>query len=175
METHNSSMGSIWPMDGRFRLTTCMARHGTSKDTEWSESFFFLHLLSEIQLSRKMPSTSLFSLSHDFLTALTLCFLRQSQSSGWMGGFGSQSAQASAPQGPVMSNLGNYNMAGYQTQWAGCETRGIFLFLKIWSTALVQKGRGHIHKAFITDSCFSTKGLSLKLYFTQQHSFTLNF
>ncbi|TNM99739.1 hypothetical protein fugu_012772 [Takifugu bimaculatus] len=42
--------------------------------------------------------------------------MEQSQSSGWMGGFGSQSAQAAAPQGPVMSNLGNYNMAGYQTQ-----------------------------------------------------------
>lgn len=45
-----------------------------------------------------------------------------------MGGFASQSAQAAAPQGPVMSNLGNYNMAGYQTQWAKCETKGIFIF-----------------------------------------------
>lgn len=39
---------------------------------------------------------------------------------------------------------------------------------------MVQKGRGHIHKAFLTDSCFSTTGLSLHLYFTQQLSFTLN-
>lgn len=35
----SSSMGSIWPMDGRFPLTTCMGRAGTSKDSEWSESF----------------------------------------------------------------------------------------------------------------------------------------
>lgn len=40
----------------------------------------------------------------------------QSQSPAWMGGFGSPSAQAAAPPGPVMSNLANFSMAGYQTQ-----------------------------------------------------------
>uniref|UniRef100_A0A3Q3WFM2 RRM domain-containing protein n=1 Tax=Mola mola TaxID=94237 RepID=A0A3Q3WFM2_MOLML len=43
-------------------------------------------------------------------------FIRQSQSPAWMGGFGSPSAQAAAQPGPVMSNLANYSMAGYQTQ-----------------------------------------------------------
>uniref|UniRef100_A0A665TKZ2 TIA1 cytotoxic granule-associated RNA binding protein-like 1 n=1 Tax=Echeneis naucrates TaxID=173247 RepID=A0A665TKZ2_ECHNA len=39
-----------------------------------------------------------------------------SQSPAWMGSFGSPSAQAAAPPGPVMSNLANFSMAGYQTQ-----------------------------------------------------------
>ncbi|TKS85288.1 Nucleolysin TIAR TIA-1-related protein [Collichthys lucidus] len=42
--------------------------------------------------------------------------VEQSQSPAWMGGFGSPSAQAAAPPGPVMSNLSNFSMAGYQTQ-----------------------------------------------------------
>lgn len=110
-----------------------------------------------------------------FMSSLTLCFLRQSQSSGWMGGFGSQSAQAAAPQGPVVSNLGNYNMAGYQTQWARCNTKGVFLVCFLFGQLLwYKKGRGCIHKAFLTAS-FSTTGLSLQLYFTQQNYFTLNF
>lgn len=133
---------------------------------EWVFSF----LISEIPFSLQNSSLAF----TQFLTTLTLCFLRQSQSSGWMGGFGSQSAQAAAPQGPVMSNLGNYNMAGYQTQWAGCKTKGIVLFFLIWSAVLLQKGRGHVHKAFLTGGCFSTTGLSLQLYFTQQPSFTPN-
>ncbi|KAF3842356.1 hypothetical protein F7725_024307 [Dissostichus mawsoni] len=40
----------------------------------------------------------------------------QSQSPAWVEGFGSQSAQAAAPPGQVMSNLANFSMAGYQTQ-----------------------------------------------------------
>ncbi|XP_033835415.1 nucleolysin TIAR isoform X1 [Periophthalmus magnuspinnatus] len=39
----------------------------------------------------------------------------QSQSS-WMGSFGSQPAQPAPTSSPVMSNMGNYGMAGYQTQ-----------------------------------------------------------
>uniref|UniRef100_A0A8P4K758 TIA1 cytotoxic granule-associated RNA binding protein-like 1 n=1 Tax=Dicentrarchus labrax TaxID=13489 RepID=A0A8P4K758_DICLA len=42
--------------------------------------------------------------------------VEQSQSPAWVGGFGSPSAQAAAPPGPVMSNLANFSMAGYQTQ-----------------------------------------------------------
>uniref|UniRef100_A0A8D0AQU2 Nucleolysin TIAR n=1 Tax=Sander lucioperca TaxID=283035 RepID=A0A8D0AQU2_SANLU len=42
--------------------------------------------------------------------------VEQSQSPAWVEGFGSQSAQAAAPPGPVMSNLANFSMAGYQTQ-----------------------------------------------------------
>uniref|UniRef100_A0A7N6FA49 RRM domain-containing protein n=1 Tax=Anabas testudineus TaxID=64144 RepID=A0A7N6FA49_ANATE len=42
--------------------------------------------------------------------------VEQSQSPAWVGSFGSPSAQAAATPGPVMSNLGNYSMAGYQTQ-----------------------------------------------------------
>ncbi|CAG6017815.1 nucleolysin TIAR [Menidia menidia] len=42
--------------------------------------------------------------------------VEQSQSTPWMGGFGSPSAQAGAPPGTVMSNIGNFGMAGYQTQ-----------------------------------------------------------
>ncbi|KAM9364668.1 nucleolysin TIAR isoform 2-T2 [Pholidichthys leucotaenia] len=42
--------------------------------------------------------------------------VEQSQSQAWMGNFGSPSAQAAAPPGTVMSNLANFNMAGYQTQ-----------------------------------------------------------
>uniref|UniRef100_A0A672GTP7 Nucleolysin TIAR n=1 Tax=Salarias fasciatus TaxID=181472 RepID=A0A672GTP7_SALFA len=42
--------------------------------------------------------------------------VEQSQSPAWVGNFGSPSAQAAAPPGPVMSNLGNFSMAGYQTQ-----------------------------------------------------------
>uniref|UniRef100_A0A665TCN7 Nucleolysin TIAR n=1 Tax=Echeneis naucrates TaxID=173247 RepID=A0A665TCN7_ECHNA len=42
--------------------------------------------------------------------------VEQSQSPAWMGSFGSPSAQAAAPPGPVMSNLANFSMAGYQTQ-----------------------------------------------------------
>ncbi|KAM8852623.1 nucleolysin TIAR [Synchiropus picturatus] len=42
--------------------------------------------------------------------------VEQTQSPAWVGGFGSQSAQAAPPAGSVMSNLANYSMAGYQTQ-----------------------------------------------------------
>ncbi|KAL7383892.1 hypothetical protein ABVT39_020128 [Epinephelus coioides] len=45
--------------------------------------------------------------------------VEQSQSPAWVGGFGSQSAQAAAAAaqpGQVMSNLANFSMAGYQTQ-----------------------------------------------------------
>uniref|UniRef100_A0A3B4A2H6 RRM domain-containing protein n=1 Tax=Periophthalmus magnuspinnatus TaxID=409849 RepID=A0A3B4A2H6_9GOBI len=42
-------------------------------------------------------------------------FVSQSQSS-WMGSFGSQPAQPAPTSSPVMSNMGNYGMAGYQTQ-----------------------------------------------------------
>uniref|UniRef100_A0AAX7U2K1 RRM domain-containing protein n=1 Tax=Astatotilapia calliptera TaxID=8154 RepID=A0AAX7U2K1_ASTCA len=42
--------------------------------------------------------------------------VEQSQSTAWMGGFGSPSAQAAAPPGTVMSSLANFGMAGYQTQ-----------------------------------------------------------
>lgn len=176
MEIHSSSMGSIWPMDGRFPLT-CMARHGTSRATEWSEPYFILFFFCTFWDSVKLPNSfGLSFLSFTwFMSSLTLCFLRQSQSSGWMGGFGSQSAQAAAPQGPVVSNLGNYNMAGYQTQWARCNTKGVFLVCFLFGQLLwYKKGRGCIHKAFLTAS-FSTTGLSLQLYFTQQNYFTLNF
>uniref|UniRef100_I3JVP6 Nucleolysin TIAR n=1 Tax=Oreochromis niloticus TaxID=8128 RepID=I3JVP6_ORENI len=44
-----------------------------------------------------------------------VCNLK-SQSTAWMGGFGSPSAQAAAPPGTVMSSLANFGMAGYQTQ-----------------------------------------------------------
>lgn len=48
------------------------------------------------------------------------------------------------------------------------KPRGFFFYFfsflkKFWSTALVQKGRGRIHKAFVTDGCFSTTGLSSQL------------
>ncbi|XP_030012127.1 nucleolysin TIAR [Sphaeramia orbicularis] len=42
--------------------------------------------------------------------------VEQSQSPAWMGGFGSPQTQAAAQPGPVMSNLANFSMAGYQTQ-----------------------------------------------------------
>ncbi|XP_073337814.1 nucleolysin TIAR isoform X2 [Pagrus major] len=42
--------------------------------------------------------------------------VEQSQSPAWVGSFGSPSAQAAAQPGPVMSNLANFSMAGYQTQ-----------------------------------------------------------
>ncbi|XP_054655385.1 nucleolysin TIAR isoform X2 [Dunckerocampus dactyliophorus] len=42
--------------------------------------------------------------------------VEQSQSPAWVGGFGSPSAQAAASAGSVVSNLTNFNMAGYQTQ-----------------------------------------------------------
>ncbi|XP_068597060.1 nucleolysin TIAR [Brachionichthys hirsutus] len=42
--------------------------------------------------------------------------VEQSQSPAWMGGFGTPSTPATAPPGPVMSNLSSYSMAGYQTQ-----------------------------------------------------------
>lgn len=122
---------------------------------QWMASSLLQHVRADLEPARirngvslfcahfsscKRPSSSLCS----HLTALDVCVLRQSQSSGWMGGFGSQSAQAAAPQGPVMSNLGNYNMAGYQTQWAKCETKGIFLlFLFFFKKILV--------------NCFGTK------------------
>lgn len=32
MEVHSSSMGSMWPMGGKFPPIACMARRGTSKD-----------------------------------------------------------------------------------------------------------------------------------------------
>ncbi|KAG7229938.1 hypothetical protein INR49_009658 [Caranx melampygus] len=44
--------------------------------------------------------------------------VEQSQSPAWMGSFGSPSAQAAAPPGPVMSNLANFSMAGYQTHFS---------------------------------------------------------
>lgn len=49
-------------------------------------SIYFLHLLSEIQLSRKTPSTSIFSPSHDFWP-LSLCVFAGSLShrAGWEG------------------------------------------------------------------------------------------
>uniref|UniRef100_A0A3P8VQM0 TIA1 cytotoxic granule-associated RNA binding protein-like 1 n=1 Tax=Cynoglossus semilaevis TaxID=244447 RepID=A0A3P8VQM0_CYNSE len=43
-------------------------------------------------------------------------FIRQSQSSAWMGSFGNPSAHAATPPGSVMSNPANFSMAGYQTQ-----------------------------------------------------------
>ncbi|XP_061766810.1 nucleolysin TIAR [Nerophis ophidion] len=42
--------------------------------------------------------------------------VEQSQSPAWVGGFGSPSAQAAASAGSTVSNLTNFNMAGYQTQ-----------------------------------------------------------
>nr|XP_049592478.1 nucleolysin TIAR isoform X2 [Syngnathus scovelli] len=42
--------------------------------------------------------------------------VEQSQSPGWVGGFGSQSAQASGSASSVVSNMTNFNMTGYQTQ-----------------------------------------------------------
>lgn len=107
------------------------------------------------------------------LIGLTLCFLRQSQSSGWMGGFGSQSAQAAAPQGPVMSSLGNYNMAGYQTQWAGCRTKGIFLsffFFPIWSTAVVHKRQGpYSQSLFNGELLFNSRFVFTVVFYSAQY------
>lgn len=40
----------------------------------------------------------------------------QSPSSAWMGGFGSQPTQPAPTSSPVMSNLTNYSMAGFQSQ-----------------------------------------------------------
>uniref|UniRef100_A0A8C8DNL6 TIA1 cytotoxic granule-associated RNA binding protein-like 1 n=1 Tax=Oryzias sinensis TaxID=183150 RepID=A0A8C8DNL6_9TELE len=40
----------------------------------------------------------------------------QSQSSAWMGSFGSSSAQGGAPPGAGLPNMGNFSMAGYQSQ-----------------------------------------------------------
>lgn len=94
---------------------------------QWMAGSLLQHVRTDLEPARIRNGVSLFC-AHFFRaskglqpvcsrsTALDVCFLRQSQSSGWMGGFGSQSTQAAAPQGPVMSNLGNYNMAGYQTQ-----------------------------------------------------------
>ncbi|KAM6997681.1 nucleolysin TIAR isoform 1-T1 [Tautogolabrus adspersus] len=42
--------------------------------------------------------------------------VEQSESSAWMGGIGSQSAQAETPPTSVMSNPTNFSMAGYQMQ-----------------------------------------------------------
>ncbi|XP_056147554.1 nucleolysin TIAR isoform X4 [Lampris incognitus] len=42
--------------------------------------------------------------------------MEQSQSTAWMGGFSSPPPQPQPQPGPVMSNLANFSMAGYQTQ-----------------------------------------------------------
>ncbi|XP_041921589.1 nucleolysin TIAR isoform X4 [Alosa pseudoharengus] len=50
----------------------------------------------------------------DSILAAAQNMSRQSQSPGWMGGFGTQSSQAQP--GPVMPNQSTFGMAGYQTQ-----------------------------------------------------------
>lgn len=63
------------------------------------------------------PKLSLTSLLHRAVTLVVCC--RQSQSPAWVGGFGSP---APSQPGPVMPNQGNFNMAGYQTQWSGSHS-----------------------------------------------------
>ncbi|XP_062319963.1 nucleolysin TIAR isoform X1 [Osmerus eperlanus] len=55
-----------------------------------------------------------FGVEDSILAAAAQNISRQSQSPGWMGGFGSPQSQ---PQpGPVMPNQANFSMTGYQTQ-----------------------------------------------------------
>ncbi|XP_041921588.1 nucleolysin TIAR isoform X2 [Alosa pseudoharengus] len=55
-----------------------------------------------------------FGMEDSILAAAQNMSSRQSQSPGWMGGFGTQSSQAQP--GPVMPNQSTFGMAGYQTQ-----------------------------------------------------------
>lgn len=97
--------------------------------------------------------TDQYSVTTVILTGCLWPLCRQSQSPAWVEGFGSQSAQAAAPPGQVMSNLANFSMAGYQTQWAGPNISAVprgccqpFLkphgTLSIWTPAVGEEGQG---------------------------------
>lgn len=138
--------------------------------------FYFLRLLFEIQLSRKKPSTSIFSSSHDFWPLLLCVFAGSlSHRAGWEG-LARSPLRLQPHRVQSCPTWATTTWQGIKHSEPGVKQRGFFFFLLfIWSTALLQKGRGRIHKAFLADRCFSITGLSLQLYFTQQHSFTLNF
>lgn len=146
MEVHSSNMGSsMWLTDGKFPPTTCTANHGTNKALEWSMyqnhatfhsslrlPWYFLKIRTRLWNIPRLQWTCIFI--HDW-------FHRQSQSPGWVGGFGSQSAQASASANSVVSNLTNFNMTGYQTQWAGPNTSPLL--------RRTSSGQTIIHKASV--------------------------
>lgn len=116
--------------------------------------FFFLNTyFLRVTEATKRLCDSLFCLFTPFLTALTLCFFSGSLShrAGWEG------------LGRSLLRLQPHRLQSCPTwattTWQGikhsdfvCKTKGLFLFFFfsffIWSTALVHKGRGHIHKAF---------------------------